>query len=141
MTITPGTRMAGLPEHHLKIHVNWQANDQLSLGASVVHTSSIVSQGNEDGLIGVDPTPTSGNADVKGYNLFHFKANYRVDKGLEFFGKINNVLDTRYETYGLLHQNNFNPDGTLLNGADPTFAKFIAPGAPRTFLLGMRYQF
>ena len=144
MTITPGTRMAGLPEHHLKIHVNWQANDQLSLGASVVHTSSIVSQGNEDGLIGVDPTPTSGNADVKGYNLLHLKANYRVDKGLEFFGKINNVLDTRYETYGLLHQNNFNPDGSLLNvsgGDTPTFAKFIAPGAPRTFLLGMRYQF
>jgi outer membrane receptor protein involved in Fe transport len=141
MSITPGMRLPGLPEHHLKVHLNWQANDQWNLGATVDHTTSIVSQGNEDGLIGIQNSTIIGNADVKGYNLLHFKANYQVDKGLSFFGKINNVLNTRYETYGLLHQNNFNPDGTLLNSANPTLANFIAPGAPRTFLMGMRYQF
>ena len=141
MNITPGMRLPGLPEHNLKVHLNWQADEQWSMGATWVHTSSLVSQGNEDGLIGNSNATVAGKADVKGYNLLHFKANYQVDKGLTFFGKINNVLNTRYETYGLLHQNNFNPDGTLLNGADPTLANFIAPGAPRTILVGMRYQF
>jgi len=141
MNITPGMRLPGLPEHTLKVHLNWQADQQWSMGATWVHTSSVVSQGNEDGLIGNSNATIAGKADVKGYNLLHFKANYQVDKGLTFFGKINNVLNTRYETYGLLHQNNFNPDGTLLNGANPTLANFIAPGAPRTFLVGMRYQF
>ena len=139
MAITPGMRLPGIPEHNLKVHLNWQADEKLSLGASMVHTSSIVSQGNEDGLLA---SGLAGSANVKGYNLLHLKANYQVQKGLELFGKINNVLDTRYESYGLLHQNNFNPDGSLLGAGDnPSLSKFIAPGAPRTYMAGLRYKF
>jgi outer membrane receptor protein involved in Fe transport len=143
MAITPGMRLPGIPEHNLKVHLNWQATEQWSWGASWIHTSSIVSQGNEDGILAKDSGQHEivGNANVKGYNLLHLKTNYQVQKDLELFGKINNVLDTRYESYGLLHQNNFNPDGSLLNGNDPTLAKFIAPGAPRTYMVGLRFKF
>ena len=59
------------------------------------------------------------------------------------FGKINNALNKRYETYGLIAANNFALDGSTLNNTDgeQTVAKFVAPGATRSLWLGMRYKF
>ena len=59
------------------------------------------------------------------------------------FGKINNALNKRYETYGLMAANNFALDGSTLNGTDgeQTIAKFVAPGATRSLWVGMRYKF
>ena len=144
MSITPGTRMAGLPMNTLKLHLAWQASEKLSLGASTVSTSKLITQGNEDGLVGLESgTSVSADASTKGYTLLNLSATYKAEKGLEFFGKINNALNKRYETYGLMAANNFALDGSTLNGTsgEPTIAKFVAPGATRSLLLGMRYKF
>jgi outer membrane receptor protein involved in Fe transport len=69
------------------------------------------------------------------------KASYQASKGLTFFGKINNATNKRYETYGMVGVNNFTPSGDLIDNGEPTVAKFVAPGAPRTYMVGMRYQF
>jgi outer membrane receptor protein involved in Fe transport len=145
MSITPGTRMAGLPMNTLKLHLDWRANEKLSLGASTVSTSRLITQGNEDGLVGIDDdaSPASADASTKGYTLLNLSATYKAEKGLEFYGKINNALNKRYETYGLIAANNFALDGSTLNGTsgEQTVAKFVAPGATRSLLLGMRYKF
>ena len=131
VSITPGTRMPGLPLHKLKIHVDWQATDQWVIGSSLIVSSSIVTQGNEDGQIA---DGVSGNAEVKGYTLLNLNTTYTVQKGFEVFGKILNVFDTRYETYGMLAVDN-------LSSAAQTLSKFVAPGAPRTYMVGLRYKF
>ena len=131
VSITPGTRMPGLPLHKLKIHVDWQATDQWVVGSSLIVISSIVTQGNEDGYIGATE---KGNAEVKGYTLLNLNTTYTVQKGFEVFGKILNVFDTRYETYGMLAVDN-------LSSAAQTLSKFVAPGAPRTYMVGLRYKF
>ena len=144
MSITPGTRMAGLPMNTLKLHLAWQASEKLSLGASTVSTSKLITQGNEDGLVGLESgTSVSADASTKGYTLLNLSATYKAEKGLEFFGKINNALNKRYETYGLMAANNFALDGSTLNGTsgEQTIAKFVAPGATRSLWLGMRYKF
>ena len=145
MSITPGTRMAGLPMNTLKLHLDWRMNDKLSLGASTISTSKLITQGNEDGLVGIDDAaaPASADASIKGYTLLNLSATYKAEKGLEFFAKINNALNKRYETYGLMAANNFALDGSTLNGTDgeQTVAKFVAPGAARSLWLGMRYKF
>lgn len=145
MSITPGTRMAGLPMNTLKLHLDWRASEKLSLGASTVSTSRLITQGNEDGLVGIDDAaaPASADASTKGYTLLNLSATYKVEKGLEFYGKINNALNKRYETYGLIAANNFALDGSTLNGTsgEQTVAKFVAPGATRSLWLGMRYKF
>jgi outer membrane receptor protein involved in Fe transport len=145
MSITPGTRMAGLPMNTLKLHLDWRANEKLSLGASTVSTSRLITQGNEDGLVGIDDdaSPASADASTKGYTLLNLSATYKAEKGLEFYGKINNALNKRYETYGLIAANNFALDGSTLNdtSGEQTVAKFVAPGATRSLLLGMRYKF
>jgi outer membrane receptor protein involved in Fe transport len=132
-------RLPGLPLHTLKLNMGWQATGQLNLGAGVHYSSSLITQGNEDGQIGEDPDDARGDATIKGYTLLNLKANYQLQKGLSLFGKINNVLDTRYETYGMIGENNFALDGGSTN--TQTVAKFVAPGAPRTFMVGLRYQF
>jgi outer membrane receptor protein involved in Fe transport len=58
-----------------------------------------------------------------------------VQKGFEVFGKILNVFDTRYETYGMLAVDN------LYSSLEQTLSKFVAPGAPRTYMVGLRYKF
>jgi outer membrane receptor protein involved in Fe transport len=143
MSIKSGTRMAGLPMNTLKLHLNWQANEKLSLGASTVSTSKLITQGNEDGLVGLDNEAVTTDASIKGYTLLNLSATYRAEKGLEFFGKINNALNKRYETYGLMAANNFALDGSTLNGTagEQTIAKFVAPGATRSLWVGLRYKF
>jgi outer membrane receptor protein involved in Fe transport len=79
------------------------------------------------------------DASIKGYTLLNLKASYKAQKGLTLFAKINNVLDTRYETYGMIGENNFAVDGGETTAQ--TLSKFVAPGAPRSYLVGLRYQF
>ena len=131
MDITPGTRMAGIPLHKLKMHLDWSATEKWKLGTSMIVSSSIVTQGNEDGNIyeGV-----SGNAKVKGYALFNLKTSYAVQKGFEVFGKIDNVFNRRYETYAMMAENNLYSD-------EQTLSKFVAPGATRTYMAGLRLKF
>ena len=138
MDITPGMRLPGLPLHTLKLNLEWQATPQLSLGAGVHYNSSLPTQGNEDGKVGEDDDAVA-DATIKGHTLLNLIANYQLQKGLSLFAKINNVLDTRYETYGMIGENNFALDGSETN--TQTVAKFVAPGAPRSYLVGLRYQF
>ena len=137
MSITPGMRMAGLPLHKLKIHLDWSANEKWNFGSSVIASSSIVTQGNEDGYI---YSGVSGNAKVNGYALLNLNTTYKVEKGFEVFGKISNVFNKRYETYAMMAANSlttYDDAGT----AEQTLSKFVAPGAPRTFMAGLRYRF
>ena len=132
MSITPGTRMAGLPLNKLKVHLDWTANEKWKFGTSMMASSSTVTQGNEDGNI---YSGVSGNAKVKGYALFNLSTTYTVQKGFEVFGKINNAFNKRYETYAMLAADN------LYDSTSQTLSKFVAPGAPRTFMAGLRYRF
>jgi len=108
-----------------------------------VSTSKLVTQGNEDGFVGLDNEAVTTNASIKGYTLLNLSATYKAEKGLEFFGKINNALNKRYETYGLIAANNFALDGSSLNATagEQTISKFVAPGATRSLWVGMRYKF
>lgn len=141
--VTPGTKIAGLPDHTLRILTDWRATEKLAVGGSLLVTSKIVTQGNEDGGIGEDGR---GDASIKGYTIFNLHANYQADKGLDYFARLNNVFDTRYESYGMMAMSMFNADSSLIagglaNSIGPNVSRFVAPGAPRNFMVGLRYRF
>jgi outer membrane receptor protein involved in Fe transport len=145
--VTPGTRIAGLPRHTLKLGVDWKAAPALTLGGDVLAVSDLLTQGNEDGLR-ADPVagqpPQYADWRIRGYALLNLRASYRPDRHWEFFARINNVADRRYETYGALAADMF-PNGQLLRPQDGALeagqARFVAPGAPRSVVLGLRYHF
>ena len=134
ITIKRGDRIAGLPEHTIKLNADWRAAPKWVVGGTVIATSSLVTQGNEDGQTANGPA----NAKVDGYFLLNLHTNYQVTKGLDYFARLNNVFDRRYETYGLMANSMFNAAGSV---SDVGASRFVAPGAPRSILVGLHYRF
>ncbi len=139
--VSRGTKMAGLPDHTLKVIGEWKAMPKLVIGSTLHITSKIVSQGNEDGNIA---NGALGDAGVKGYQLIHVHANYAAQKGLDYFARINNLFDRKYETYGQIAHSFFDQNGSPVDPSvapDGNISRFVAPGAPRSFMVGLRYRY
>jgi len=134
ISIKRGDRIAGLPQHTLKLNADWRATPKMIVGGTIITTSNLVSQGNEDGQTENGPA----NAKVDGYFLVNLHANYSVTKGLDYFARLNNFFDRRYETYGLMANSMFNSSGVV---SDMGASRFVAPGAPRSILVGLHYRF
>ena len=81
---------------------------------------------------------------VRGYALASLRASWRPAANWELFARVSNVLDRRYETYGAVAPDLF-PNGRLLKPhegeMDAEHSRFVAPGAPRTVIAGVRYTF
>jgi outer membrane receptor protein involved in Fe transport len=147
VNVTRGTRMAGLPRHTFKLGLDWQPWPAFSLGADAQAISSLVTQGNEDGLF-ADPTlgALAQRADwrIRGYALLNLRASYRLGPHWELFARVNNVTDRRYQNYGAVGTDLF-PNGRQLRAQDGLVdaapARFVAPGAPRAITAGIRASF
>ncbi|AEI77038.1 TonB-dependent outer membrane receptor [Cupriavidus necator N-1] len=137
VAVHPGTRMAGIPLHSFKLGADWRATATISVGGDVIVSSSRPVAGNEDGALSAqDP----GLARTAGYLLLNLRASWQFSPRWQLYGRIDNLFDRRYETYGQAGYNLF-PGGTLLlPGAAVPVERFVAPGAPRLFLVGVRYE-
>jgi outer membrane receptor protein involved in Fe transport len=147
-----GTQMAGLPRHSAKLSLDWAARPALTIGADLHAVSSLVTQGNEDGLSAdADDDAAVKRADwrVHGYMLLGLRASYRPAEKWELFARVSNVFNRHYETFAAVAQDLF-PQGRLIaphEGAphaapgEADHARFVAPGAPRAVVAGLRYTF
>lgn len=133
--VQPGTRIAGLPRSQAKVGLDWAAGAGWSLGVDVQRIGSRVVQGNEDGRL-EDGGDAGTWLRTSGYTLLDLRASWRLQPQLVLFARVRNALDKRYESYGALAETQFERDGTF-NAAGED-ALFVAPGAPRTVMLGLR---
>ncbi|MBO9830136.1 TonB-dependent receptor [Xanthomonas sp. A2111] len=147
VTLRPGTRIAGLPRNTLKLGVEWQALAQLALGADLRAVSRRVASGNEDGLV-EDPeegeAPARHDLSTGGYALLDLHGTWELAEGLSLYLRVNNVFDRRYETYAAIAEDLF-PGGALARPQDAAVedgpSRFVAPGAPRQYQIGLRWRF
>jgi outer membrane receptor protein involved in Fe transport len=133
VSITRGTRIAGLPRHTFKLGLDWKPSPAVSIGADAQAISSLVTQGNEDGA-----HPGWG---VRGYGMLNLRASYRLDAHWELFARITNVGDRRYESYGAVATDLFPHGRQVTRPGDAEHARFVAPGAPRSMAAGIRATF
>jgi iron complex outermembrane receptor protein len=74
------------------------------------------------------------------YTVFNVHASYQINKSLQIYGKVDNVFDNRYATYGT-----FFDTATLPNfangGAAFTDARSLSPARPRSFYAGLKMTF
>lgn len=145
--VGPGTRIAGLPRHTLKLALDWHATPALMLGADLMVVSDMSSLGNEDGLSADTRTgqaPFNADWRIRGHALVGLQASYRPAPGWELYARVNNAMDRRYESFGAVATDMF-PNGSLLQPLDGVLqvspARFVAPGAPRSIVAGLRYRF
>ena len=111
--VKKGSRIPGLPMHAVKAGVSYRVLRDLELGVSMIAQSSQPFRGDE---ANVSPF-------VRGYVVLNAQASYRLLPEVTLFVRAQNLLNRKYETFGVLA----NPAEVLPNATDP---RFLRPGAP-----------
>ncbi len=137
VAVTPGMRIAGLPEHTVKAGLDWRLTPTVSIGADARWESGRVVQGNEDGRIEDDGGPV--DVDLPSFSLLNLRAAWQPRPGVEVLVRVDNAFSRRYETYGALAETVFDADGNYTG--DGRDAVFVAPGAPRAYFVTLRLRF
>ena len=147
--VKKGNRIPGLPQHSLKLGLAWRATDWLRIGGDVQAFSGQTVRGNENnqhqsGTVtdALGSTRTfDGPGRIPGYAILNLNAEAKLGGGWQMFAKVNNVFDKHYATAGALAENPF-IGGSFQPGPDSWRREtFVAPGAPRSAWVGLRYMF
>jgi outer membrane receptor protein involved in Fe transport len=119
--VRPGSRIPGIPRQSLKLRAVYDPIKTLAFGASFIATSSQYSHGDE----------ANREQPLPGYAIVNVDAHFMPVRALELFANINNLLDRRYATFGLMGTNIYTGKGE----------QFRTPAPGRTALVGLRYRF
>lgn len=148
--VKPGDRLPGVPEHSLKLALRWRATAALRLGAELVAYSGQYLRGNENNRhragTATDAFGTTrtfeGDGRTGGYGVVNLSADWRPARDWTLFARLDNLFDRRYATGGALAENPFDAGGAFVPDSDAWHREsFLAPGAPRSLWLGLRYAF
>ncbi|MFO1273403.1 MAG: TonB-dependent receptor [Rubrivivax sp.] len=148
--IRPGDRIAGQPRQMVKLFGDLALGESFSIGADLAAFSGALARGNENGQHQPDGVYYLGPGRNPGYAVLNFNAEYKPTAGLKFFTQVENVFDRRYTTAAQLGATGFDNNGNFLARPFPADANgdrplrqstFFAPGAPRTFWVGLRMTF
>ena len=149
--IEAGDRMPMVPQHIFKSFVQWQVLRRLSLGMEFNFVGESTARGNENGDHAPDDVYYFGSGGTGGYGIWNFSAEWQPSRSLTAYVQVNNLTDHQYSTASLLGSTPFSTSGAyvarpfatpVIDGERPMLhATFVAPGAPRAWLLGLRYRF
>jgi len=129
--VSPGNRVPGIPEHSMKVRMEYDFTEAISVGTNVMYFSSQFARGDENNQ--------DANGKLPGYALVNLDARYQLNKQLMFFGRITNLFDEEYESLGVLGENFFNGPGRTFDAGNVTDEQFRSVGAPRGIWVGMKY--
>jgi outer membrane receptor protein involved in Fe transport len=133
ITVTPGDSIPGIPKHNFKVRADYAFTPKLSAGANLVYASEQYARGDENNQ--------DDNGKVPDYFVVNVDARYQLTDKLQVFGRITNLFDTEYQTFGVLGENFFNGPGFTYDAALADSEQFRTPGAPRGIFVGVRYDF
>lgn len=150
ITIRPGNRIPLLPRHVLKLFAEVQLSPAWSVGADMTAIGGSFARGNENNQHQADGTYYLGSGISAGYAVLSLSADYKPTPKWTFFAHIGNLLDRKYTNAAQLGATAFDANGNFQARPFPADAQgdrplqnstFYSPGAPRSFLLGLRYSF
>jgi outer membrane receptor protein involved in Fe transport len=131
ITIAPGSRIPGIARQSLRIRVDWEASDAVSVGANLVANSGSRLRGDESNQ--------DVNGQVPGYAVLNLDARWKLGKSLELFARVDNVFNRKYANFGVLGLNAFANPAKTFDPANAVAEPFYGLGAPRGAWLGLRY--
>jgi outer membrane receptor protein involved in Fe transport len=151
--IKSGDNIPLIPKNILKVFADYRVNDKFTIGANSLSVSGTNIRGNDNGDQQAGGN-FMGDGKIAGYTIFNATATYRMHPEWLLFARVNNIFDKEYATAGQLGLNPFNASGVLrTNGTNAAGAgvnnrrsagvgeDFIAPGAPISAWVGVRYEF
>ena len=125
--VEPGDRLPGIPQHSMKAGVGVAITSTWDVAVETILTSSRVFVGDEG----------NDQAEVDGYGLLNLRTSYQATDHAVLFLRVDNLLDTEYETFGVLAEIEIELDEAP-GATDP---RFVSPGAPRSAFAGVRFTF
>ncbi len=130
--VNPGDRLPGIPQHRLKVGLDYDILPQWTAGASLVLVSDQYYFGDESNQLG--PMP--------GYHVVELHSSYKVSRRFEVFASIDNLFNAKYATYGILSDPTGIgtpgiPPGAVTNGPGVD-NRFESPAAPFSVYGGFR---
>jgi len=128
--ILPGNQIPAIPRHRIKAGIDYSITDAFKVGGDALFVSSQYFVGDESNQAPKLPS----------YAVFNLHASYQIDKTFQIYGRVDNVLDNRYATYGTFFNIGAVPNFAN-GGAAFTDARSISPARPRAFYLGLRATF
>lgn len=129
IAVEPGDQIPGIPEHTLGVGFDVELVENLRVGSSAIYRSGVYLRGDEGNLL----------EQTDGYTVVNVDASYRIGKRFEIFGRVENVFDNQYETFGVLGETGDEVPITELPGGI-TNPRFISPGQPLAALFGVRIK-
>jgi outer membrane receptor protein involved in Fe transport len=135
--INKGNRIPMIPRQMLKLMASYRLNDKSFVGVDTMTVADLYVRGNEDNK--------AAGGSIGGYTLVNLTASYNPNSQWSIFGRVNNLFDKDYATGGQLGLSPFNSStGNIMLSGDSSQAvgeTFVAPGAPRTAWIGVRFEF
>ena len=127
IAVAPGDRLPGIPRHSVKGGVGVALSSTWDVAVQSILTSSRVFVGDEG----------NDQANLAGYGLVGLRTSYQATDNVVLFLHVDNLLDTAYETFGVLAEIEIELD----EAPDATDPRFVSPGAPRSVFAGVRFRF
>lgn len=124
--VEKGDAIPGLPEHNIKIVADWAVTPKFDLGAEVNYQSSQFYRGDE----------ANENEKVDSFAVVNLRGQYKLTNNVELFGRIDNVFDKDYETFGV-----YGESDEVLEDQGIDDHRFVGPGKPRSGVIGIRARF
>ena len=121
ITVHRGDHIPGLPRNSFKLGGDFTLWEGLTIGGDVVANSGQYLRSDEANLL----------PKVPGYAVFNLRAVYAFNEHVSVFGRIDNVFDREYYTFGILGE----PGEVFPDFEDP---RFFSPAQPRAAWVGVR---
>ncbi len=128
--IVPGNQIPAIPRHRIKAGFDYMVTDAIKVGGDALFVSSQYLVGDESNQAQKLPS----------YAVFNVYASYQINKTFQVYGRVDNVFDNRYATFGTFFDTGALPN--FANGGAPfTDARSLSPARPRAFYAGLKATF
>jgi len=125
--VMPGNRIPSVPRNRVKFGVDYAVTDAFKVGGDALFVASQYFAGDE----------SNQATRLPGYQVFNVHASYQINKTYQLYGRIDNLLDNRYSTFGTFFERDDIPNFTN-GGAEFTDARTVNPARPRAFYAGLK---
>jgi outer membrane receptor protein involved in Fe transport len=149
ITVGPGEYIPQIPKNILKVFGEYRPTAKLSVDLDFDAVGRSFARGNENNLDQPDGVYYLGPGYSPGYGVLNLGAHYQIQKRVQLFVQVDNVLDHRYYTAAQLGPSPFDNSGNFIARPFPAVdgnfpirtTTFFAPGSPIGAWGGLRFRF
>jgi iron complex outermembrane recepter protein len=133
--VEPGDHLPGIPEHRLKLGIDYKPLAEWTVGGTLNLVSDFYYVGDEANLL----------APIGGYTTVNLHTEYTPARHFELFASVNNLLNRKYATWGILSDpTGIGTPGVPINGVTNgpgVDNRFLSPAPPLEVFGGVRITF